>query len=190
MSAPEPTAIETDHLLLRRWRAEDSEPFAALNADPEVMEHFPSTLSRSESDELIDRIETGFAAHGFGFWALEVRTTGEFIGFTGLGVPSFEAAFTPTVEIGWRLAKSAWGNGYASEAARASLDLGFSEYGLPEVVSFTFEGNDRSRAVMERLGMTRVPSEDFDHPRVPAGNRVVRHVLYRMPAERWRVGDG
>jgi ribosomal-protein-alanine N-acetyltransferase len=181
--------IETDRLLLRRWRTDDSEPFAALNADPEVMEHFPSMLSRTESDELIERIEAGFVAHGFGMWALELRTTGEFIGFTGLGVPSFEAVFTPTVEVGWRLARRAWGHGYASEAARASLDLGFSEYGLPEVLAFTFEGNGRSRAVMERLGMTWDPSEDFDHPRVPVGSRVVRHVLYRMPADLWLAGD-
>jgi ribosomal-protein-alanine N-acetyltransferase len=184
-----PTTNETDRLILRRWRTEDGGPFAALNADPEVMEHFPSPLSPRESDELIERIEAGFVAQGFGLWALEVKATGEFIGFTGVSVPSFEAAFTPTVEVGWRLARRAWGNGFATEAARASLDVAFCDFGLPEVVSFTFEGNARSRAVMERLGMTHDPSADFDHPKIAAGHRVVRHVLYRMPADRWPAKD-
>ena len=183
-----PTSKETERLVLRRWRAEDSEPFAALNADPKVMEDFASGLSRRESDELIDRIEAAFAERGFGLWALEVKATGEFIGFTGLWVPSFEAAFTPTVEIGWRLARGAWGHGFATEAAKASLHEGFLEHGLPEVVALTYEHNARSRAVMERLGMKRDPSDDFDHPAL-AGHRLARHVLYRMPSDRWRTSD-
>ena len=170
--------LETDHLLLRRWRPEDRAPFAAMNTDPEVMEHFPARLTRAESDAFVDRIEAGFAEHGFGLWALEVRGTGEFIGFTGLSVPSFEAHFTPAVEIGWRLARPAWGHGYASEAARRALATGFDGYQLPEVVSFTAVPNVRSQAVMRRIGMTHDPADDFDHPSLP-GHRLQRHVLYR-----------
>jgi ribosomal-protein-alanine N-acetyltransferase len=181
-----PTTIETERLVLRRWRVEDSEPFAALNADPVVMEYFVSTLGRGESDHLIDRIEAGFADHAFGLWALEVKANREFIGFTGLSVPSFEAAFTPAVEIGWRLARGAWGNGYATEAANAALREGFVEHRLPEVVSFTYEKNARSRAVMERLNMRRDPSDDFDHPAL-VGHPLARHVLYRITANRWRA---
>lgn len=153
-----------------------------MNADPVVMEHFPEPLSRAQSDELIERIEAGFEANGFGLWALEVLATGEFIGFTGLAVPELEAHFTPTVEVGWRLARSAWGNGYATEAGAAALNLGFKEAGLAEVVSFTSIGNQRSRAVMERLGMGRDPADDFDHPGLPRGHPLRRHVLYRKLA--------
>jgi RimJ/RimL family protein N-acetyltransferase len=180
-----PASRPTDRLLLRRWRPEDRAPFAALNADPEVMEHFPARLTRAESDAFVDRIETGFAEHGFGLWAVEVQATGEFIGFTGLSVPSFDAPFTPAVEIGWRLARPAWGHGYASEAARGALDAAFTRYGLAEVVSFTSVDNVRSQAVMRRIGMTHDPADDFDHPRLPPGDRLQRHVLYRAarPAE-------
>jgi RimJ/RimL family protein N-acetyltransferase len=181
-----PATIETERLVLRRWRVEDSEPFAALNADPAVMEYFPSTLSRRESDGLIGWIEAGFADHEFGLWALEMKANREFIGFTGLSVPSFEAPFTPTVEVGWRLARGAWGNGFASEAAQASLHEGFVKHRLPEIVSFTYEKNTRSRAVMERLNMTRDPRDDFDHPALE-GHRFARHVLYRLSADRWRT---
>jgi RimJ/RimL family protein N-acetyltransferase len=159
-----------------------------LNGDPEVMAYFPSVLTRQESDELVDRIEAGFVARGFGLWALELKSTGQMIGFTGLSVPSFEAAFTPVVEIGWRLARVAWGNGFATEAAKDCLNSGFTEHGLSEIVSFTFEGNARSRSVMERLGMTHDPSEDFDHPNL-GGHRLARHVLYRLPANRWPEED-
>jgi RimJ/RimL family protein N-acetyltransferase len=181
-----PTTIETERLVLRHWRTEDSEPFAALNADTEVMEYFASTLGRTESDGFIDRIVASFARNGFGLWALEVRATGEFIGFTGLSIPSFEAAFMPNIEVGWRLSRGAWGNGFATEAARASLRVAFDEHGLSEVVSFTSEHNTRSRAVMERLAMTHDPDDDFDHPAL-AGHRLARHVLYRMPVDRWRA---
>lgn len=164
--------------MLRRWREDDKEPFAALNADPVVMEHFPATLSREDSDALAERIEAGFDEHGFGLWAVEAD--GEFIGFTGLSVPRFTAPFTPCVEIGWRLARSAWGRGYATEAARASLEDGFGRAGLTEVVSFTAVQNVRSQAVMGRLGMTHDPADDFDHPALPAGHPLRRHVLYRI----------
>jgi ribosomal-protein-alanine N-acetyltransferase len=146
------------------------------------MEHFPECLSRRQSDELIEKIEAGFEAHGYGLWALELRATGEFVGFTGLAVPSFDAHFTPAVEIGWRLARAAWGEGYATEAARAALAFGFEQVGLAEIVAFTTVANARSRAVMERIGMTHDAADDFDHPGVPDGHPQSRHVLYRIAA--------
>jgi len=146
------------------------------------MEHFPELLGRRQSDELVERVEAGFAEHGFGLWALEVRETEEFIGFTGLAVPEFEAHFTPAVEVGWRLARSAWGNGYATEAARAALQFGFEEAGLSEIVSFAVPANRRSRAVMERIGMSRDPRDDFDHPGLLPGHPLRPHVLYRIAA--------
>ncbi len=177
--------LRTSRLLLPHWREEDLAPFAALNADPEVMACFPSPLARSESDELARRCEAGFATNGFGLWALEVLATGEFVGFTGLSVPRFTAHFTPAVEIGWRLARSAWGQGYATEAAVASLDGAFGPLRLTEVVSFTSVVNRRSLAVMERLGMTRDPADDFLHPNLSPEHRLAPHVLYRMTAARW-----
>jgi RimJ/RimL family protein N-acetyltransferase len=174
--------LDPPRLKLRGWRDDDREPFAAMNADPVVMEHFPAVLTRRQSDELVEKIEAGFEANGFGLWALEVRESGEFIGFAGLSVPGFEAHFTPAVEVGWRLARSAWGSGYATEAARAALRFGFEEAGLEEVVSFTTVDNDRSRAVMERLGMSRDPGDDFDHPGLPVGHPQRPHVLYRLAA--------
>jgi RimJ/RimL family protein N-acetyltransferase len=178
--------IVSDRLLLRSWRTGDREPFAALNADPEVMEHFPSLLSRSESDELVEAIVAGFERKGFGLWAVELKEDGRFIGFTGLSVPSFEAAFTPAVEVGWRLDRRAWGNGYATEAATAALEFGFSQAGLQEVVSFTSVENVRSQAVMRRLGMAHDPSDDFEHPRIPPGHRLRPHVLYRISRQQWK----
>jgi RimJ/RimL family protein N-acetyltransferase len=178
MSAP--AKIATEWLLLRRWRPEDLGPFAAINADLEVMEHFPGPLTRRESDELVERIEAGFERNGFGIWALELRDGGELIGFAGLAVPGFEAPFTPGVEVGWRLARPAWGHGYAAEAGHAALDFGFDGLGLTEIVSFTSVGNRRSQAVMERLGMSRDPAGDFDHPLLAPGDPLRRHVLYRV----------
>jgi ribosomal-protein-alanine N-acetyltransferase len=171
---------ETARLLLRRWGDDDREPFAALNADPEVMRHFPAPLSRDESDALVDRIEQHFERHGFGLWALERRDSGDFLGFTGLAVPPFGAHFTPAVEVGWRLARSAWGAGYATEAAREALAVGFGSAGLDEIVSFTVPANRRSRAVMERIGMTHDERDDFDHPALRHGSPLRRHVLYRI----------
>jgi ribosomal-protein-alanine N-acetyltransferase len=158
----------------------DREPFAALNVDPAVMEYFPAPLSRRGSDHLIEMIENGFEQRGFGLWAVEVRATETFIGFTGLSEPSFESHFTPAVEIGWRLAREAWGEGYAAEAARASLAFGFEEIGFDQIVSFTSAENMRSRAVMERIGMTRNPHDDFDHLGLPDDHPLGRHVLYRI----------
>ncbi len=165
---------------MRRWRDEDREPFAALNADPEVMEHFPAPLTRSQSDAMVDRIERAFDEHGYGLWALEVRRTGRFIGFTGLAWQRFEAPFTPALEVGWRLARQAWGHGYAVEAARRAVAEGFAVAEVDEIVSMTTRLNVRSRAVMERLGMTRDPARDFDHPAVPEGHPLRPHVLYRL----------
>ena len=176
--------LRTPRLILRPWRPEDAEPFAALNADPLVMEHFPSTLTRAESDAGIERIRGVLAKHGFCFWAVEAPGVAPFIGFCGLSVPGFTTSFSPFVEIGWRLAREHWGRGYATEAARAALRFGFEEKGLSEIVSFTVPRNVRSRAVMERLGM-RHTGETFDHPNLPEGHPLQRHVLYRLTHERW-----
>ena len=179
VSGPE---LVTERLILRRWRDEDREPFAALNGDPVVMEHFPARLSRTESDAFVDRIEEKFDANGYGLWAVEAKDTGEFIGFVGLNPVPFEAHFTPALEVGWRLARAAWGNGYASEGGRASLQFAFATVGVREVVSFTSTTNVRSQAVMRRLGMTHDPADDFDHPQLPDDDRLRRHVLYRVTA--------
>lgn len=180
-------AIHTPRLLLRAWRDSDREPFAELNADPAVMEHFAAPLTRTESDALATVIMTFMTDRGFGLWAVEMPArpgTAEagdhFVGFVGLSIPHFEAHFTPCVEIGWRIKAEHWGKGIATEAAQAALDAAFGELGLGEVVSFTSVGNMRSRRVMERLGMRHDPREDFDHPRVPEGHPLRRHVLYRI----------
>lgn len=172
--------MRSERLLLRRWRTSDRAPFAALNADPRVMEHFPARLSRAESDAFADRIEAHFAEHGFGPWAVEVPGTADFIGFVGLSVPRFVAPFTPCVEVGWRIAAEHWGRGYAPEAASAAVAYGFETLALREILSFTTEVNQRSRRVMEKLGMTRDPADDFDHPGLPEGHALRRHVLYRL----------
>jgi RimJ/RimL family protein N-acetyltransferase len=171
--------IETLRTRLRPWRDDDRAPFAALNADPEVMAFFPGTLGRAESDALVDRAEAHFAAHDFGPWALEIPGVSAFAGFVGLSIPRFEAAFTPCVEIGWRLARVLWGHGYVTEAAEAALTYGFATLGLAEIVSFTVPTNQRSRQVMNRIGMTHDPRDDFDHPLLPAGHPLAHHVLYR-----------
>ena len=174
--------LETQRLLLRRWRPEDRTPFAALNADPEVMRHFPAVLTRRESDGLADRIETYMERAGWGLWAMEERASGRFLGFTGLARPGFEAPFMPAVEIGWRLARAAWGHGFATEAAREAARFAFDELALEEIVSLAVVANERSRAVMRRLGMTHDPADDFDHPLVEQPH-LRRHVLYRLRAE-------
>lgn len=171
--------LSTERLILRRWRDEDREPFARMNADARVMEFFPSTLTREQSDALADRAEAHLIEHGFGPWAAELRATGEFIGYIGLYTPRFEAHFTPCVEVGWRLDAAQWGRGLATEGARAVLEFAFETAGLPQVVSFTSEGNLRSRRVMEKLGMTHNSRDDFDHPELAEGHPLRRHVLYR-----------
>lgn len=172
--------LRTERSLLREWRASDREPFAQMNADPRVMEFFPAPLSCAESDALADRIEAHFAKHGFGLYAAELVEEGAFIGFIGLDVPSFEAHFTPCVEIGWRLAADYWGRGLATEGAREVVRHAFGELGLDSLVSMTVPANLPSRCMMEKLGMTHDPSDDFDHPNILAGHPLRRHVLYRL----------
>lgn len=179
---PAITSLRTPRLQLRAWRDEDLVPFAAMNADWRVMEHFPSVLTREQSDAMVLRIRASIEKHRFGFWAVEMPGTAAFVGFIGLSVPSFDAPFTPCVEIGWRISYDHWDKGIATEGARAALDAAFGELGLPEVVSFTVSGNTRSRRVMDRLGMRHDPREDFDHPHVPEGHPLRRHVLYRIRA--------
>ena len=171
--------IDAARLRLRPWRDDDRPAFAELNADPRVMEHLPAVLSRQESDAFVDRIEAHFELHGFGLWAVELRDAACFAGFVGLSIPRFQAHFTPCVEVGWRLAHQHWGQGFATEAATAALSFGFERLDLDEIVSFTVPGNLRSRGVMERIGMTHEPADDFDHPIFDASHRLCRHVLYR-----------
>jgi RimJ/RimL family protein N-acetyltransferase len=178
---PVPVELKTERLLLRSWRDADRAPFAALNADPEVMKYFPAPLTRAQSDAMVDAIMYNFEQRGWGLWAVEVTGEVPFIGFVGLNVPNFDAGFTPCIEVGWRLAQPYWGHGYASEAARVAVQFGFAGPELDEILSWTATVNLPSRAVMERLGMTRDPAEDFDHPRVESGHWLRPHVLYRLP---------
>lgn len=178
------TELRTPRLLLRQWRETDLEPFAALNADPEVMRHFPSPLTREQSDAFASRARAHIGVLGWGLWAVELDDA-SFVGFVGLSEARFEAHFTPAVEVGWRLAREHWGQGYATEAGRAALAFAFDEVGLPEIVSFTTVANDRSRRVMERLGLTHDPADDFDHPLLAPDDPVRPHVLYRLSRAAW-----
>ena len=172
---------------MRPWREADLEPFAELNADPEVMEFFHAPLTREQSDAHVDRIRAGFDEHGWGLWAAERLDSGAFIGFIGLTVPSFDAPFLPGVEVGWRLARQHWGHGFATEGGRASLAFAFDALGLDEVLSFTTVENRRSRRVMEKLGLHHHPDLDFDHPNVPEGSRIRPHVYYRITADEYAL---
>ena len=177
--------LKTERLILREWNDADREPFARINADSRVMEYLGETMSREESDEVAERIEAHFRAHGFGLCAAELAESGEFIGFIGLAVPTFEAAFTPCVEIGWRLAAEYWGAGLATEGAREIVRYAFEALGLAELVSLTTIRNERSRRVMAKLGMEHDATENFDHPKLPAGHPLRRHVLYRLTRAKW-----
>jgi RimJ/RimL family protein N-acetyltransferase len=170
-------------LVLRRWLPGDREPFATLNADPEVMEHFQKPLTREESDAFVARIEEEFDESGFGLWAVEVPDHAPFIGFVGLHRVRFDAPFAPAVEVAWRVAREHWGRGFATEAACAAVRYGLDEANVDEVVSFTTPDNVRSRKVMERLGMVRDADSDFEHPNVPVGHRLRHHVVYRFARE-------
>jgi RimJ/RimL family protein N-acetyltransferase len=176
--------LTTPRLRLRAWRDTDRAPFAAMNADPRVMAYFPALQSRADSDASITRWQAQLAKQGWSNWALELRSRVQFMGFVGLSVPRLAMPFSPCVEIGWRLAHAYWGQGYASEAARAVLRAGFEQLGLQEIVSFTALSNERSQAVMQRIGLRR--GEDFDHPALPADHRLCRHCLYRLSAEDWQ----
>ena len=182
----EPT---TKRLWLRQWRENDRAPFAALNADPEVMQYFPGTLNRFQSDLWIDFVRGEIDHEGWGLWALQHIHSGAFLGALGLHVVEFEAPFTPAVEIGWRLARRYWGHGFAPEAAMAALSVGFDQLGLDEIVSFTVPENANSLRVMDKLGMRRDPDSDFDHPRVDAETHphLVRHVMYRLGRAEWQT---
>jgi RimJ/RimL family protein N-acetyltransferase len=172
--------VETERLVLRDWAAGDSEPFAALNADPRVMEFFPRPLSREESDRFIAAAREAICVRGYGLYAAEEKTAGRFIGYVGLAPVGFQAPFTPATEVGWRLSRASWGNGYATEAARAVVVHAFAQLGFEELVSFTAEWNARSRRVMEKIGMTRDQAADFLHPSLPPEHKLARHVLYRI----------
>jgi len=172
--------LETERLRLREWEYGDRGPFAQINADLRVMEFFPKCLNREESDAMVDRIESHFRAKGFGLYAAELRDGGRFIGYVGLHTPTFEAHFTPCVEIGWRLASDVWGKGLATEGALAVVQHAFENLGLDEIVSFTVPANRRSIRVMEKIGMTREAGDDFEHPNLPVGHPLRHHVLYRL----------
>jgi RimJ/RimL family protein N-acetyltransferase len=180
-----PDHLETARLLLRGWREEDVKPFAGMNADPNVMEHFPSRLTLDETKLFVDRIVNQFAERNFGLWAVELKSSCEFIGFVGLLVPTFDAHFTPCVEVGWRIAKEHWGSGYAPEAALEAMRDGFERIELDEIVSMTATTNKKSIRVMEKIGMLRNPEDDFDHPRLPDDHLLRRHVLYRLSKAQW-----
>lgn len=182
------STLETERLLLRRWRERDRDAFAALNADPEVMEHLPAVLTPEESDQLLRRIDRQFEEFGFGLWAVDIKWAKRFIGFCGLAVPTFQTHFTPAVEIGWRFAKDQWGSGYATEAAKAVIDFGFEQTDLDEILAWTIPVNQRSQRVMQRLGMKRAPDLDFDHPRLLHDDRFRRQVVYRIKREQWAEG--
>ena len=172
---------KTERLILRQWLRSDREPFSRLNADPRVMEFMPGLLTPEKSEALADRIEDHFRQHSFGLCAVELRRDDSFIGFIGLNIPSFEAHFTPCVEIGWRLSADCWGQGLATEGAREMVRYASEHIEIGTLVSFTVPANSRSRRVMEKLGMTHSPSDDFDHPALPKDHPLRKHVLYRMP---------
>ncbi|HWW90863.1 MAG TPA: GNAT family N-acetyltransferase [Solirubrobacteraceae bacterium] len=172
--------LRTERLLLRRWRTSDLEPCAAMNADPRVMENFPAALSRRESDAFIERMEACFEDCGYGLWALELPGEASFIGCVGLLAVGNELPFAPAVEVGWRLAPAHWGTGLAAEAASAAIAFAFDRLRLRELVAYTAERNVRSRRLMDRLGMSHDPAEDFAHPGLPVGHPLAPHVLYRL----------
>lgn len=177
--------IETERLTLRQFTPHDRASMATINGDPTVMEYFPAPMTRPQSDALMDRIAAHWQINNFGYFAVDIRETGQLIGFTGLAHPPYETPFSPCVEIGWRLTPNAWGKGYAHEAATACLSWGFDDLSLQEIVSFTYEGNMRSRRLMTRLGMEHNKSEDFDHPTLPPDSPLLVHVLYRLPLDVW-----
>ena len=179
--------LKTERLVLRRWRDEDFTPFAAMNADPLTMRFMPSVLTGEETRALMERLEEHHRLHGFGVWAVEAPGVAPFIGFTGLQRVSFDAPFLPAVEIGWRLSPAFWGKGYATEAAKEALRMGFEGLNLDQIVSFTVQANKPSWSVMERLGMHRDAAEDFDHPRLPVGHALRRHILYRLTRAEWQA---
>ena len=179
------TTLSSERLILRPWREDDLDALAQLCADPEVMAHFPATLDRAGSAAMLGKLMAHQAEHGFTFWALQRREDAAFVGFTGLARVGFAAPFVPAVEIGWRLARPYWGQGYALEAARRALQFAFEDLQLDEVVSFTVPANQRSWGLMQRLGMRRDAAGDFEHPHLPVGHPLRPHWLYRISREAW-----
>jgi RimJ/RimL family protein N-acetyltransferase len=176
--------LETARLQLRQWQPQDYAPFAAMGADPDVMAYFPKLLTTEESEAIAERISQKITVQGWGFWAVEIKASGDFAGFVGLNEPQYAMPCSPCVEVGWRLAKAYWGQGYATEAGRAALEFAFNPLNLSEVVSFTSVLNLRSQAVMRRLGMQDV-QQNFEHPLVPEGDRLREHVLYKIGRADW-----
>lgn len=176
--------LETNRIILRQWKQEDLPVFAELNSDPEVMKYFPKVLNRKESDEVAQGCQSLISEKGWGFWAAQLKSSNKFIGFVGLHNPKPILPFAPCVEIGWRLHKSYWGHGYATEAAHKALSYSFEKLGLSEVVSFTTVSNVRSRAVMERLGFQNT-NQNFEHPDIPVGHPLSEHVLYKVTKSEW-----
>ena len=178
--------LETPRLRMRQWLPADREPFARLSADPQVMRYFPTMMNRQEADSFADRMQGKMQANGWGFWVLERKSDGQFLGFTGLNNPPAELPFSPCVEIGWRLTRESWGLGYASEAATRALDFAFEKLDTDKVYAFTAVPNERSAAVMRRIGMTDT-GERFMHPAVPEGHELQEHLLYAITREQWPV---
>lgn len=183
---PHPLELRTPRTVLRAWKDSDLPAWCEMNADAEVRKHFPSVHTEAEAVGEADRIRAQIAQHGWGFWALEVPGVTPFAGVVGLLVPAYEAHFVPCVEIGWRLARGTWGNGYAIEAARAAARFAFDVLDQDEIIAITVPANTPSRKVMERLGMRHDAAGDFDHPRVPEGHPMRRHVLYRLDRASFR----
>lgn len=179
------TVLETKRLILRKWRPDDLDPFTAMNVDPEVMRFFPSRPDRAETEAQIRLVSDNIERHGIGWWAIEIPGNFDFAGFAGLSRPRFHTHFTPCVEIGWRLRRDAWGKGYATEAGSACLDFAFDRLKLDDIVSMAVVDNHRSRAVMERLGMTRRKEDDFGHPNIGIDHPLRAHVLYRLSRQVW-----
>ena len=172
--------LETDRLIMRAWSKEDLLPFARLNANPKVMEHFPQSLSLEETQNMMASIENRFVKNGFSFFATELKATQQFIGFIGLNIPGYTTPFSPCVEIGWRLDEEFWNMGYATEGAKACLKWGFETLDLKEIVSFTATSNKTSERIMQKIGMTRDMAGDFAHPSLAPDHPLSQHVLYRI----------
>lgn len=182
-----PMELRTPRVLLRQWKDSDHDAWAAMNADPQVRRYFPAVLNRAEAQAEADRIHSAIAQRGWGLWALEIPGVHAFAGFVGLNLPGYEAPWMPAVEIGWRLAPAAWHQGYATEAAMATLDFAFTQLELPQVVAMSVPTNTPSHKVMERIGLVRDPDADFDHPRVPVDWPLKRHILHRISPQQWRT---
>ncbi len=178
--------IETERLILREWKEEDKAPFARMNADPMVMEFFPRRLTENDSNHLVDRFQKHFETSGFGFYAVELKKTGDFMGFAGLQAVEMAVPFTPAVEIAWRLDYEYWGKGYATEAAQTVLGHGFTELKLKEIVAYAVHDNSRAIKLIEKIGMKRDPKMDFDYPHLPKDHPLGRFVLYRMAKKQYQ----